>query len=92
MALIPVFVCAMRFPTWGPMKLLNYRPVAFVGVLSYSLYLIHQVVLFVLKPLEPRFGALLTGAIGLSISLLLAWLVHLFVEQPFARLRKRFSA
>lgn len=92
LALIPVFVCAMRFPTWGPMKLLNYRPVAFVGVLSYSLYLIHQVVLFVLKPLEPRFGALLTGAIGLSISLLLAWLVHLFVEQPFARLRKRFSA
>jgi peptidoglycan/LPS O-acetylase OafA/YrhL len=92
LALIPVFVCAMRFPTWGLMKVLNYRPVAFVGVLSYSLYLIHQVVLFVLKPLEPRLGELLTAAIGLAISLALAWLVHLYVELPFARLRKRFSA
>ena len=91
-ALIPVFVCAMRFPNWGLMKALNYRPIAFVGVLSYSLYLIHQVVLFALAPfLEPRFGAVFAAAVGLTISLLLAWLVHLCVERPFARMRKRFS-
>jgi len=92
LALIPVFVCAIRFPDWGLMKVLNYRPVAFVGVLSYSLYLIHQVVLFALAPfLERRFGEALNAAVGLAISLLLAWLVHLYVERPLARLRKRFS-
>jgi peptidoglycan/LPS O-acetylase OafA/YrhL len=92
LALIPVFVCAMRFPTWGLMKVLNYRPVAFVGVLSYSLYLIHQVVLFALTPiLEPRFGALANALLGLALSLALAWLMHVCVELPFARLRKRFS-
>jgi peptidoglycan/LPS O-acetylase OafA/YrhL len=92
LSLIPVFVCAMRFPTWGLIKVLNYRPVAFVGVLSYSLYLIHQVVLFALTPLlEPRLGALLNALVGLAVSLGLAWLVHLCVELPFARLRKRFS-
>jgi peptidoglycan/LPS O-acetylase OafA/YrhL len=92
LALIPVFVCAMRFPNWGLIKLLNYRPVAFIGVLSYSLYLIHQVVLAAFKPvLEPRFGAIFTAVVGLAVSLALAWLVHVCVELPFARWRKRFS-
>ena len=27
-ALVPVFVCAIRFPRWGLMKVLNLRPVA----------------------------------------------------------------
>ncbi|HET7543377.1 MAG TPA: acyltransferase [Polyangiaceae bacterium] len=93
LALIPVFVCAMRFSTWGPFKVLNYRPIAFIGVLSYSLYLIHQVVLFALEPiLKPRIGAVSSAFIGLGVSLTLAWLVHLYVEQPFARLRKRYAA
>jgi peptidoglycan/LPS O-acetylase OafA/YrhL len=93
LALIPIFVCAMRFPGWGPIRLLNYRPVAFVGVLSYSLYLIHQVVLAALLPVvQPRFGTVVHAVLGLAVSLALAWLVHLFVERPFARLRKRFSA
>jgi peptidoglycan/LPS O-acetylase OafA/YrhL len=92
-ALVPVFVCAMRFPTWGLMRVLNYRPIAFIGVLSYSLYLMHQVVLFAIKPtLEPRLGTLATALIGLLISLLLARLVHYSIERPFARLRRRFSS
>jgi peptidoglycan/LPS O-acetylase OafA/YrhL len=92
LALIPVFVCAIRFPTWGLIKVLNYRPIAFIGVLSYSLYLIHQVVLATLMPvLEPRFGGFVNAAVSLVVSLALAWLVHQWVELPFARLRKRFS-
>src|SRR5258708_6828419 len=91
-ALVPVFVCAMRFPSWGLMRILNYRPIAFVGVLSYSLYLMHQVVLFALTPaLEPKLGAIPTALIGLAISLALAWLVHRLIERPIARLRRRFS-
>ena len=43
--LISVFVCAVRYPNWVPMRALNFRPIAFLGVLSYSLYLVHQVVL-----------------------------------------------
>jgi peptidoglycan/LPS O-acetylase OafA/YrhL len=91
-SLIPVFVCAMRFPTWGLMRVLNYRPIAFIGVLSYSLYLMHQVVLFGLTPmLEPRVGVIATAMVSLVISVALAWLVHRFIERPFARLRRHFS-
>ncbi len=92
LALVPVFVCAIRFPSWGVMRVLNYRPIAFIGVLSYSLYLIHQVVLFALSPyVGARYGEAVNSVVGLPISVLLAWLVHLFVERPFARLRKRYS-
>ncbi len=40
--LIPVFVCAVRYLTWLPMRPLNFRPIAFFGVLSYSLYLVYH--------------------------------------------------
>ena len=45
LALMPVFVAAIRFPGWLPFRLLNAGPVAFVGMLSYTLYLSHQVAL-----------------------------------------------
>jgi peptidoglycan/LPS O-acetylase OafA/YrhL len=91
-ALIPVFVCAVRYPSWGFMKLLNYRPVAFIGVLSYSLYLIHQVVFFGVTQELGRFGLAACSVATLLITLLLAWLVQVLIEKPCARLRKRFSA
>jgi len=89
-SLLPVFVCAMRFPEWAPMRLLNLKPLAFVGVLSYSLYLIHQVALFALTSViaAPVPRALL----ALLIALALAWLMREVVEKPCARLRKHFNA
>jgi peptidoglycan/LPS O-acetylase OafA/YrhL len=91
-ALIPIFVCAMRFPNWGAMRVLNYRPVAFVGTLSYSLYLMHQVVLYSLVPqLIGKIGLLLSSTLSLVVALTLAWLVYVVVERPFAKLRKRFA-
>jgi peptidoglycan/LPS O-acetylase OafA/YrhL len=91
-SLIPVFVCAVRFPEWGAMKILNSRLVAFIGVLSYSLYLVHQVIFMAL---EDRLGATLglaaCAAIALALSVALAWLLQVTIEKPCARLRKRFS-
>jgi peptidoglycan/LPS O-acetylase OafA/YrhL len=93
LALIPVFVCALRYSTWGPMQVLNLRPIAFVGVLSYSLYLIHQVMFFALSDrLAPSIGVVACAVITLVLSLALAWLVQITIEKPCARLRRRFSA
>src|SRR5579863_3829336 len=39
LALTCVFTCAVRHPEWLVFRLLNWRPVIFVGVLSYTLYL-----------------------------------------------------
>uniref|UniRef100_A0A6J5ZDW8 Unannotated protein n=1 Tax=freshwater metagenome TaxID=449393 RepID=A0A6J5ZDW8_9ZZZZ len=66
-----------------PPRLLELRPLVWVGTISYGLYLWHVPVLLVLRanglvPLNP-WGATL---IALPISLLLGWLSLRFVETP----------
>jgi peptidoglycan/LPS O-acetylase OafA/YrhL len=90
-ALTPVFVTAMRFPQWLPFRLLNARPVAFIGVLSYSLYLIHQVVLYSLDYMYPWVPSLQRGLMGLVIAFAAAVVIHYAIEKPCARVRKRLA-
>lgn len=66
-------------------RLLNAKPVVHVGVLSYSLYLWQQ--LFLPSPLTALDIAVRLGAI-----FVIAQLSYSLIEQPFLRLRKRFSA
>jgi peptidoglycan/LPS O-acetylase OafA/YrhL len=90
--LIPVFVCAVRYPNWAPMRPLNFRPIAFIGVLSYSLYLVHQVVLAAIEHTLPGFGPTARGLCALAISLAVAGILYGAVERPCARLRHRLRA
>ena len=90
-ALTPVFITAVRFPTWLPYRFMNLRPVAFVGVLSYVLYLVHQVVLYGLAYQLPWIGGIARGFLALAGSILLAVAVHFLVEKPAARIRKRLA-
>lgn len=91
-SLVPLFVCAVRYPDWLFMRLLNLRPIAFLGVLSYSLYLTH---LFVLGTLVVNFsdlGPLWIAVVGLILSILLSWAIYIVVERPCARLRRTLRA
>ena len=93
LGLIPVFVCAMRYPTWSVMRLLNYRPVAFLGLLSYSLYLVHQVALYgVEQHYQASLGLPATAVLAFAISVGIAWLMYYAVDKPCAKLRRKFSA
>jgi len=38
-------VVALRWPSWAPCRVLNWRVMTFLGELSYSLYLVHHVLL-----------------------------------------------
>jgi peptidoglycan/LPS O-acetylase OafA/YrhL len=87
---VPMIV-ALRFPSWAPVRVLNYRPVAYVGVLSYSLYLAHHVVLNVVG-LQITASPLPKACAALAISMLIAWAIHQLVEKPCAALRKKLSA
>ncbi|MGN6244792.1 MAG: acyltransferase family protein [Motilibacteraceae bacterium] len=75
-------------------RLLDTRPLAFLGLVSYSLYLWHEPVLLWLDGhhlLPARYGA---GAIlpdlvvVLAVSVLVAWLSYWVVEYPASMLRR----
>jgi peptidoglycan/LPS O-acetylase OafA/YrhL len=90
-ALALLLVAAIRFHAWPLFRWLNYRPIAFIGVLSYSLYLVHAVLLSLVERLWPQWHAPLRSLVALCASLLISWAIYLCVERPCARLRKKLS-
>jgi peptidoglycan/LPS O-acetylase OafA/YrhL len=75
--------------------ILNWKPLAFIGTFSYSLYLIHPVVLqlvskFIIIPLHTdRFtGALMLAFIGTGASLIFSYVFFLGFELPLMKLGK----
>jgi peptidoglycan/LPS O-acetylase OafA/YrhL len=89
-SLYPIFVCAIRYPTFGPFKILNLPWVRHVGVLSYSLYLTHHAVIYGIERwvhILPLFQGLLSFAVALAV----AEGIWRTVERPCAKLRKRLA-
>ena len=90
LALFPLFVVAIRYPAWGPFRILTIPLIRYVGVLSYAIYLIHQIVIFVVYAHLPA-HPVVQGAIALAISVSLALVVHVLVERPCAGLRRKLA-
>ena len=89
LVLVPLFTVAIRYHDRFPIHFLNWRPVSYLGVLSYSLYLIH---LNILEWIDRTGVGKITGAaVSLLLSVVFAVLVHKLVELPCAQLRKRLS-
>jgi len=91
LALAPVMIAAIRFKDWPLFRPLNWRPVAFLGVLSYSFYLVHFAVIYAVQQLAPALAPLLQGALALALALALAATIYRYVERPCARLRRRLT-
>ena len=89
-ALMPLFVAAIRSPGHWAFSWLNSRPLRFVGVLSYTLYLIHLPILYLCQKWSSN--RLTVGLLALSISVALAYAIHLSVEKPLARVRRRLGS
>ena len=89
----------LGFSQCPPRWLVN-RITAWLGTVSYSLYLGHPIVIAVLGPVFARVlavqgnnvGYLLCAAMTLSVVLPLAALGHRFVEAPMIRLGKRLMS
>jgi peptidoglycan/LPS O-acetylase OafA/YrhL len=91
-ALTLVFTAAIRFHEWPLFQWLNSRPLVLAGALSYSLYLVHDIVIRAVAQLMPGWSAYAKAGISLITSLLLASAIYVSVEKPCARLRKRLAA
>ena len=87
-ALLPLFYYAVRFPTTGPFRVFNTRVLARIGVLSYGIYLIHQVVL---SAIPDRVRSNIPNAVylvlGLIIAVGFAALLDRYVDPYFRRRR-----
>src|SRR5215472_7839400 len=92
LCLFPLFIAAVRYHGWELFQLLNLRWVKFVGVLSYSMYLVHPEVLSGVESWAPRMlPGVVKAAVGLALTLAIAYAIYRLVEKPAARLRRRLS-
>jgi peptidoglycan/LPS O-acetylase OafA/YrhL len=89
-ALTPIFAMAVSHPRWLVFRVLNTRPMGFVGKVSYSLYLVHHVALRAIEA-HSRLGGVARALVALAVSLAIACAMLAVVEKPCARLRHRLS-
>ncbi len=74
----------------GPERVLRWRPVVFVGTISYSLYLVHWPAVVLVDPYQR--GLTLASPTGLAVlaaSILVGWLSWRCVEEPTRRIPVR---
>jgi peptidoglycan/LPS O-acetylase OafA/YrhL len=90
LGLYPLFFLAVRYPNMTVMRFLNWRPVRFVGTLSYSLYLLHQIVIYAVER-NVHVPHVVQAALSLVVSLLLSITVWRLIEEPCAKLRSRLT-
>jgi peptidoglycan/LPS O-acetylase OafA/YrhL len=90
--LYPIFIAAIRFPDWGLFRVLNWGWVKLAGLLSYSLYLVHFMVIKVLALVLPGLGLLESAILSLLISVALALAIYQFAEIPAAKLKEKFKS
>jgi peptidoglycan/LPS O-acetylase OafA/YrhL len=89
-SLVPLFIAAIHYQQAWPVRLLNLRFVRFLGVLSYSMYLCHHVILESAAQVLPG-QELVAGAVSLLLTFGYAAAMHYAVERPFAAQRKRLT-
>ncbi|MGX6445633.1 acyltransferase family protein [Neobacillus sp. K501] len=75
----------------GKLKFINFKPLIFLGTISYSLYLVHQNIGYIILDVLGSFG--LTNEIfiiiPIAISIGFASLITFYVEKPIQNIMKR---
>jgi peptidoglycan/LPS O-acetylase OafA/YrhL len=90
-ALTLLFIAAIAFPRWWPFRVLNTKPMQKLGTLSYTLYLVHQVMLFGFEKSPLHSLPVARTVAAFAGALAFAWLVYRYVERPCAVLRRRLT-
>jgi peptidoglycan/LPS O-acetylase OafA/YrhL len=91
--LIATFCTLILFVADERKKFLDFRPLVFLGEISYSLYLVHQVIGYAIIGALLRAGMGTNAAILIAISFVigLAFCIRTFVEKPAERWIKNFA-
>ena len=89
LAIAPLIVLAIIHAERAPCRWLNSKPLAYLGSISYTIYLSHQLILFFVMRHWPQLGAMATLAIAALLTLAVAETMRRWVEKPCARWRKQ---
>ena len=87
--LVPLFWLVITRPDGITGRILNNRAVAQIGVLSFSIYLLHRLVLAIVQ-LTTNVAPLVDLA-ALVIAVALAQVMYVAVEKPLGRARRRLE-
>jgi peptidoglycan/LPS O-acetylase OafA/YrhL len=71
-------------------RILSLRPIVFVGLISYSLYLWHWTLLVLNRAIWPGMPSLTSRIVAIAIGVVMAYLSYRFVETPIRRNRTAF--
>ena len=91
MAVAPLIYLAIAHSTRAPYRWLNSRPLMYLGGVSYTIYLSHQVILFMINRHWPQLGWASTTMATAVLTLVFAELMRSRVEAPLAALRRRLQ-
>jgi peptidoglycan/LPS O-acetylase OafA/YrhL len=91
LALIPLFIAAIRYPEWRPFRVLNLRPIRFLGTLSYTFYLTHSTAFALATRHLPSSGNLTQATVALALTLVVSVAMYYIVERPCSKLRSRLG-
>ena len=86
LAALPVtgtaLVIAAGSGTWLSRHLLSLKPMVWVGLISYPLYLLHWPVLSFMRIVQGQEASQLHRALAILVCIFVAWLIYVFVEKP----------
>lgn len=90
--LMVVVVVATCIAEWTPLHpILRWRPLAFVGVISYGVYLLHNLCANAARVATREHQGLLLFAVTLAVVVLAAYLSFRFFETPVLKLKRKFQ-
>jgi peptidoglycan/LPS O-acetylase OafA/YrhL len=83
-----IYLAVARAQVW-PFRWLNAKPLVYLGTISYTVYLVHHVILLAVAKHWPQLGWFPATLLAIALTLAVAEPMRRWVEQPCARLRKR---
>jgi len=88
-SLIPRFCAAILKDGWFVVRLLNLKPLRWLGQISYTFYLSHFMFFNLFHGIVPHWPKMLTAVVVLICTLLFCQLVRMTIEVPLGRIRKK---
>lgn len=89
LAIAPLIYLAVARAAHAPFRWLGARPLVYLGTISYTVYLSHQLVLYGVERHAPALGWAATMALTAALTLAIAEPMRRWVERPCARLRRQ---